>query len=374
MKTFVEQKSPSGQAAVASVSVLLTFAAAAAADEPASGLRGFNPEKPERSRNRFSLSYRAGFNITADFKNLGFRPTPLDLPAGRTYDDGFVLLETSGTAAGSPDGFTSLWHYDNPGQSVAKEGGGGSLFMHKASSTSLGNSLGNDGDPQHGFELTFNRELGTVGRCFWGLEAAVGLMDLEIRDHRPVATAGEVITDEYNVDNLYQFGATGPTFPGPSQPGRAPASQIIAVNPDPLVPRSVAPFTGNLTGRRSLDAQIAGFRLGPYLEYPITERFNLSLSGGLALALIHSDFSFRESLELPGAGTLSNAGSSSHSDLVFGAYASGTISYALNHSWGVFTGAQYQYLGHYSHTLKGKEARLDLTAPVFVTLGVGYSF
>lgn len=383
MTTIVKQSCQPG--IIAAVLLCVGCAAASAGDELSPRMRGFDPEKTDRPLNRFGLSYRAGFNIKAEFKNLGFQPTtvpdpsiaPANLPSinDRTYDDGFVRRDSAyfppSGAAPNGDNFTANWHYTQASQVDA---GNQQLLMHKASSSSLGSSGRVDGDPQHGLELTYNRELGTAGRCSWGLEAAFNYMDLQIQDNSPVPTGGTLLTDKYDVSNLYAFGGAGPTFPGQGSFTRAPNGQIIPVTPLARTGASVTPFTGTLVGQRNFDANVFGFRLGPYLEYPISQKWHFSLSGGLAVALIYSDFSYSESITLPGAGTLFNSGSGRHNGLRLGGYAGGNISYAFSPAWSLFGGAQYQYLGRYQQTVNGKEVDLDLTKSIFVSLGVGFSF
>src|SRR6266481_10134808 len=79
---------------------------------------------PEKSPDRYNLSFRMGFNITADFKNLGaFSPlghlVPIpgqgavsqpaspngDAVGNRTYEDGYVWVDSSGNALG----FSRYW-------------------------------------------------------------------------------------------------------------------------------------------------------------------------------------------------------------------------------------------------------------------------
>src|SRR5262245_15042703 len=113
--------------------------------------------------NRFGLSYRAGFNITAKFKNLaGFsrlnNPGPATGGADHFYDDGYNRVDSSGNA----NGLTWFWGYQNASQVP----GDGFLYMHSVSSAQASASKDKDGDPQHGLELTYNRQLGRAGRGF----------------------------------------------------------------------------------------------------------------------------------------------------------------------------------------------------------------
>jgi hypothetical protein len=120
-------------------------------------------------------------------------------------------------------------------------------------------------------------------------------------------------------------------------------------------------------GKREFDADIYGFRFGPYFEWPFANKWALHFSGGLAMASINSDFSFTD--------TRSGArASDDDSDWNFGGYASGTILYNLKSNIDIFAGAQFQHLGDYTHKLSGNKAELDLGESVFAVLGMGFSF
>jgi hypothetical protein len=127
-----------------------------------------------------------------------------------------------------------------------------------------------------------------------------------------------------------------------------------------------------VTGKRSFDADLFGFRVGPYLEVPLGEDLMLTLSGGLALACVNSDFSFNETVAFPGVVPV--AGSGSHNDLQVGGYAAGNVAYKFNAAWGVFGGVQFQDVGKYSHQESGRKAVLDLSQTLFVVFGASYAF
>jgi hypothetical protein len=110
------------------------------------------------------------------------------------------------------------------------------------------------------------------------------------------------------------------------------------------------------------------------------ERFTVSLSGGLLLDVINSDFTYNETVTINPAVTLvglpaqTRHASGSASDVVVGAYAGGKISYAFSERVAAFGGAQFRTSGDYSQTVGGKTATLDLSQAVLVTLGLSYSF
>jgi hypothetical protein len=325
---------------------------------------GTEPGAPSRL-NQFRLSYRGGFNISATFKDTGSfsqanDPGPAVAGVDHNYDDGYNRVDSSGNLNNQ----TWYWGYTDSGQVP----GDGFIYMHSLSSAPASAPQEESCSPQNGVELTYNRHLWQTGRLLWGLEAAANYTFLSI-DARDIAGGtANLITDAYSLG-----GTTPPqapyfgTFEGPVPGG--PNRPVIGDIPT----RSVAASTAQ--GQRSLDADLFGFRLGPSLGIPLTQRLGLSFSGGLALVSVQSDFEFKETLTNPGAGgNLVRSGTASDSDFLVGGYVAGNISYAFTEAWSVFVGAQYQNVGTYSQQVSDKEVEVDLRKSVFVSAGLGYSF
>jgi len=319
-------------------------------------------QSPTAHPNGLGLSYRFGLNISAKFSGLGGFPAQTDAgPAtgggiNRTYDDGFNHLDGSGNVGG----LTWNWGYANASQVPGND----TVVMHSSSSpANVSNER--DGDPQHGFELTYNRQLGTFAKLPWGLELAFNYMDLTIRDSQGLAAPVNRLSDAYALGGIiaplapYAVNSTGP---GPM------------IGDSPTRTMTVIPGGAGLVGQRNLDATVFGWRLGPYLEIPLSSRVAFSLSGGLAVALIDSDFSFTESVTIAGVGTVSHSGSGSDDEFLWGVYLAGTFSYAVSQHVSVFAGVQYQNIGRFSQTAAGKTAELDLGRSAFVTTGLAWTF
>ncbi len=90
--------------------------------------------------------------------------------------------------------------------------------------------------------------------------------------------------------------------------------------------------------------------------------------------MVDSTFSFNESTSIAGVGTFNSAGRGSRHELMAGAYVSGTLSYEFTPHTSIFTGVQFQDLGKFKQTVGGRQAQLDLSKSVFITLGLGYKF
>jgi hypothetical protein len=313
------------------------------------------------------LSYRLGLNITADFKGLGGFTARTDpgantLPGqNRQYDDGYVQSDVRGL----PNQTWNWGYYDRNTLSP----GATAIDLNSSSSSASAMSPGVGGDPQHGFELTFGRQLGQSRGAGWGFELAFNFTDLTIHDATAVSTPVTRITDTYS------FGGFAPplspyygTFlgPGPSI-GSAPT-------------RVVGPgfSQASITGQRNLDAHVYGFKLGPYLETALAKPLKLTLGGGLALGMIESAFRFNETVRVQTAeNKVENdyrTGSSARDGFLYGGYVGGRFDCAISRALSLFIGAEYQTLGRFSQSAGGQEVRLNLGNAVFTTVGLGFSF
>src|SRR5262249_10595348 len=121
-----------------------------------------------RNLNRFNLSYLMGFNISASFKNLGGYSgqapggNPLRTPNGDpcNYANGYVYPDA--TTSSAHPGYT--WYY---GYTAGTPVRGTDFDLYRASSAGNIVSSDNSSEPNHGFELTYNRELGRIGKGGW---------------------------------------------------------------------------------------------------------------------------------------------------------------------------------------------------------------
>src|SRR6266436_7467358 len=112
-------------------SVLAATVASAQTDGAAIGARLKLDDDSAAPRNRFGLSYRMGFNISARFKSLGGHRVlnPQLTPNGDAwnYDDGYNLDDTPYL----PSTMTAYWGYTGPKATQAPGDG----FLHLSQTT-----------------------------------------------------------------------------------------------------------------------------------------------------------------------------------------------------------------------------------------------
>jgi hypothetical protein len=325
-----------------------------------------NFEVPQpRSPNRFGLSYRMGLNIPLTFKHIGGYPAlsvPRYTPDGDlyNYDNGYVLTDSSGNAMG----YSRYWGYDGASQVSADT----TVLMQRSSSVARASSNDHDDVPMSGFELTYNREL--IHKKAWrgGLEGAFGYTYMSVHD------AGTQSANVTRVNDTYSFPQGNGTVvpPAPYTGSKSLPGPVVVASPSRTTTEVAQ--GASITGQRNFSAGLFGFRFGPYVEIPISKSITFSLSGGFALVYVNSEFSYDETVTIPGVGSVEHHASGSGSDWLPGAYAAGNISVALSESWSLFAGAQFEDVGHYTQTLKGQQATLDLSRSIYVTVGVSYSF
>ena len=318
----------------------------------------------EPARNRFGLSYSSGFNINGTFKGLGglpaqTNPGPPTGRADRVYDDGYVL-----TDSGANPGLTWNWGYQNASQVPGND----TIQFHSVGAGGGGVSKDSDDSPQHGLELTWNRYLGRIGqRTSWGFEAAFSYNNITIGDGRPVGASISQITDTYALNGVV------PPQPPYSGDFMGPGPLI---SDSPLRNVNTIANGASVTGQRQFDGNVFGVRIGPYLEMPLDKqgKWNVNLSGGLALAGINSEFRYQESTIIPGSGTVNSSGSGRKNDFMVGGYVGSNISYSFNKSWSVFAGASWQYLPDYDQKVNGRTAEITFNKAIFAKAGFGFSF
>ncbi|MBN2508559.1 MAG: hypothetical protein JXQ71_17915 [Verrucomicrobia bacterium] len=322
------------------------------------------------NRNRLTLSARLGFNVSARFKGTTAGLTALansrTTPLGHayTYDDGYVLTDSSGNAGGQ----TWYWGYDDSASQIS----GNTILMSRSTPAPGFASPSCDDDAVWGTELTYQRWLGQWRRMHYGLEAAANWQTFGVRD------SSTYYGNAVRLQDAYPF-TPGTTPPAatltPNNPYQGSFGDEGFLLGDTSVSSTtrVLPQGVEISGRRRYEADLWGFRLGPYVTLPLADRVNLWLSGGLAVGLLDGEASWSESVSLAG-NRVSSAGRGSDFDVLWGAFAAANVSWDFHRRWSATAGVQYQYLGTYEAGFGDRRVEVDLSQSFFVLLGVGYSF
>ena len=336
-----------------------------------------NPDEViyQDSTNRLSLSFRFGLNINAHFKGIGGSLNPSSSNPGNrktpdgdkyNYDDGYALTDVSGNAGGQ----SWYWGYDNANQVNA---GNHTVDLSHTTATPNGNpsaSGGNDsGIP--GFELAYDRQLGVIESLHdmrFGIEAAVNYQSISMNNNSTFGATASRQTDSYG----YTTGTTPPSAPYQGSyngPG-------FLINVPPGSSTTVIP-NATVSTRDVFDANLLGFRLGPYLEFPFGNRqqqFTIAVSAGLAAGLLYANESWQQTVDIPGYSSITTHGGGNNADVLWGGYASLNATCQMDEHWSLIGGVQFQDLGKYNHSFDGRKVSLDLSQSVFVLVGISYGF
>jgi hypothetical protein len=361
----------------------LSRAASAAAQEPVVvNETQMQEPAPGGGKNRFELRSRFQFNVKANFGGIGVFPAQNTAGAAvgaKVYDDGFVLDDPDGNTPSPGGPLTDNWQYQNASQ-VRVAGPATFLDMNISSATPTLQSNDAEGDVAPGFELVYSRELRSSGRAAWGLQGSLGYTRSNVRDTRGLAGNASVFTESYTI--TVPAAAVIASGPGAAPPPMGAAGTLIPVAPGAPVTTSVA--GGALTtGVRELESDIVGMRLGPYLDYALSEKVSLSLGVGASAAVINSRFGYTESTTIPGMGpallpgvsaTQTSSGSVSDTEIQGGGYVDLSLSARLNDRWDATVGAQYQYTGRFRQRVDTHTASLNLEQSIGVFGGVRFKF
>ncbi len=324
------------------------------------------------STNRVTLSLRFGLNITGKFKGIGGNLNSLGMPGnGRrtahgdayNYDDGYVLTDISGNVGKQ----SWYWGYDSSSQ---VNSGANTIAFDRNTAIGLPGENVNNDSPYVGGELAYDYQIGIKENWHhlrYGLEAAVNFMPISFNSGGLYNATLSRLTDTYG----YTPGTTPPSAP---YQGSYQGNGFL-INSQPISSVTTLVPGATFLAQQHFDANLWGFRLGPYIEYPFTEKLSLHLSGGLAVGLLDGEANWKESLVVPGvSGATTTTGGGSDTSLLWGYYIGLDAAYQINDRWGVEVGVQFQDLGTYDHNFGGRQLELDLSKSLFIQAGISYSF
>ena len=310
----------------------------------------------------YSVNVKASFTRKTAAANIGL-PGVGGPGTQRVYDDGFVGTDISGNAGGK----TWNWSYKDNVQVPAP----GTLNFHTTTSPADGvtRKSGDGGLP--GLEVRYGRVLGAIDfggrrKLKWGVQGGVSMADLHLKDNGTQTGAITGTTDSYAVGAipLAPYAGVGVAGPGPLIPD---------------VPGSRTAFAGTATSavRNSMSGTFYTFTLGPFLELPLGERWQIDLGVGAVAAAARRGYSFAESTTITapvGVPGVQRSGEVRSTDWLFGAGARLGVAYNLSDITTLELGVDYQHLGSTSQGVNGQTARLDLNHVIGFTGGVRWRF
>jgi len=313
------------------------------------------------------------FNVSAGFqghpKNMSLS-SPNDQPGAANYDNGYVGLDISGDPH-----LSTYWGYTQSSQQITSGGNVTGLRYDRTAPLANSSSPNLDSDPSVGGDIDLRRELTTFGKVRFGLDLGVAYNHVHMIDSSSYWAGAQRTSDIYNLPSPVNSALFPPPgYQGPYNGAGPVIDPTVAGQSSAAVPNAVF-----VSGRRDVEANIFGFRLGPYLELPLSERFSADVSAGLLVALVQNKVNWSESLSVNTAtanGYWSGQSSASANfwDVSAGFYAGANLSYQLSRHWSVFTGARFQDAGALSHSVGDGRVQLDLGKTVSVNLGIGCSF
>jgi hypothetical protein len=318
-------------------------------------------------KDRLTLSARFGFNVSAKF-------APRLTPDGLAYNylDGYVLRDSTGDfdPTGTFPGVTQNWGYDNSTRQrdgSAPVGGFPTVSMTRLASGADPFTDKFDDDPSLGFELVYARRLCVRDQWHFGVEAAVNFTSIGISESG--TTSGSGVRDAYQ----YFPGTSPPNSPnanGEPYQGRFDQAGIVISD----TPASSTPVPVSVAAQRKFDADLWGFRLGPYVERQLSRRWAVNLAGGLAVAIVDGNASWSQTLTVSGVTDPTYSGHAKDCDVLWGWYVGGNITWHMDRRWDVTGGVQYQDVGIYRQNVGARRAELDLGQSIFVSIGISRRF
>jgi hypothetical protein len=307
---------------------------------------------------------QVAFNIHAKFSFDGAFPISSSQPgpAGVSgvdhfYHDGYVRVDQTGNA----QGYTSFWGYNSAAQYDAADH---ALLMHSATAYSASASATREDQPYLGFELGYDTEPWHWGDAHIGLEFGFGFLPIRITDNQSLAATINQSVYSFDTGNIVL--PTAPYNGGPS--GIGPTIHDVATA---LPVNTVA---GTVTGTRTLDTILYTFRLGPTVHWDFCQYFGVSASAGVALGLVSGDLKYNEQVFLPDGTSAPNSGSSGATEVVYGGFIRATALFHFNEQADLYLSAEFMPMSNANIDTPGRHAQLDLSAPVYLSAGVNWSF
>lgn len=325
------------------------------------------PVRMQRSRWSFGGGIAPLFGVDARFSGLGGFTNPLmSLPTGGGqnyfYDDGYVGVDSSGNTGGQTWNFGYTSHIDPS-----------ATELELSISNSASNAVASSSDEaDFGFEFFARYDLGEVPRLSlgsqaarWGLKSTLHYANLSISNNSQLTADVVRLTDRFGLNGvLLPMAPYAGSFNGPGP----------LIRDSPIRTTSIVAGGATVMGSRDLNAHLFSFSVGPYLEFPITERFSLSAELALSLGIMDGEYSFSSATSIPGVGTQNQSASGDETSLITGFSFGLNGIYQINDDWSAYGGVRYQYYEDFEINAGNSKAELDFGGAYMITLGALWQF
>jgi len=319
------------------------------------------PALDDWTRN-FRLGAALMFNVKADFSihgpvTVNRQPTgPVGVAgADHYYDDGYVRVDNTGNAGGD----TTYWGYDNASQVVNNQ-----IVMRSVRSFDASEQYSEDAGVSPGLDVAYGAHIRDWGKLRLGWEVGYGFTPFDFKDSTSL--------DATFVRDVQAFSTGGIALP--PAPYSGGPSGIGPAIPDISTALADEILGGTVTGTRELDVNLHALRAGVTLFWRFQPRWALVGSLGPAMGLVPGTYSYGETFNMDDGSVASESGTSSHTEVVFGGYASATILYRVMQSADIYLGMQFMSLQDAEFGNSQREAKLDLGATFNLSLGVNWPF
>ena len=286
------------------------------------------------------------------------------------YDNGYVGKDISGSST-----LSTYWGYQNAGQ-VVTSGGNATGLNYQSTTLNPGQtSPSANADLTAGGEVQLRRALVSTGGGKLGVELGFSYHHADIKDAGSYDASGLRTSTTYATSAPYDLNLFPPAgYQGPYN-GSGPL-----INPTGTTgAATAAPNAVLVSGTRQVDADLFGFRLGPYFEYPLCDSFKVAASAGGLLMVVNDQANWTESVAVNTAASsgywIGRSSVSGDSLGVTGGFYVGVdAAWKFADYWSLVGGVKWLDAGTYTQKLGAGQVVLDLSQAVTFNLGLSYSF
>jgi hypothetical protein len=299
----------------------------------------------------------------------------------RTYSkkpDGGTPVLTGDNLAYLP-GYTRNWEVNSADQIVGQE----VTFRAITGTTSDKEAGSGEGGSSAGFDISVNRELGTLGKNVqWGIAFSLGLADINAKTSKVISATLLTRYDKYILSGTLPAGVLGGPSYGPLKDANG---LVIAGTYETTVPISNAPLKNSsgdydvqstpggakIKGTWQVKGGYYSARLGPSFRYQVAKRFSIFGNAGLGVAYIGSNYKVDEEMIEPVLTLQPSAVGEIHKkDTMIGFYGELNAEFWITYRTGLFVGVVYEHLGDYVQTAGHRTASVEIGSGTSFKIGV----